>query len=51
MQQRNNPDFTILLIAFIVIIAAFMSSCVSTGYGCKGNSNNITGTNHKYKMR
>jgi len=42
MQQKTNPDFTILLIAFIVIIAAFMSSCVSTGYGCKGRSTIMT---------
>ena len=25
MQQRNNPDFTVLIIAFIVIIAALCS--------------------------
>ena len=42
MQQRNNPDFTILLIAFIVIIAALCSSCSATGYGCKGNSRIMT---------
>lgn len=42
MQQKETPDFTILIMAIAFIIAAVLSSCASTGYGCKGNSKIMT---------
>lgn len=42
MQQKTQTDFTILLIGFIILIAAFCSSCVTSGYGCHGNSKIMT---------
>jgi len=42
MQQKTTPDFTILIIGFIILIAALVSSCTTSGYGCKGNSKIIT---------
>jgi len=42
MQTKQQTDYTILLIGFIILIAALCSSCVSSGYGCHGNSKIIT---------
>ena len=36
MQQKKTPDFTILLIGIIVLIAVMSSSCSRNGYGCHG---------------
>lgn len=41
MQTKQTPDFTILLLAIVFLIAA-LCSCSRNGYGCKGNSNIMT---------
>lgn len=41
MQQKNHPDFTILFIGLIILIAA-LCSCSRNGYGCHGTGKYIT---------
>jgi len=42
MKQQNNIDFSIPLIALLVILIMAMSSCAANGYGCHGRSKIIT---------
>lgn len=42
MKQQHNIDFSIPLIALLVIIIVAVSSCAANGYGCQGRSKIIT---------
>jgi hypothetical protein len=40
--QQREFDFSIPLIAIIILIAVLASSCATNGYGCQGRSKIMT---------
>jgi len=41
-QQKRHIELTVPVIGLIIFIVLSMTSCVTNGYGCRGNSKIMT---------